>query len=99
MFAATARPIVAAASLSWGASGRCSEGSIPGLRSGRLKERLQMVEHAVGDPLLGGALQPQRLPPGGEDRHRVVGGVEADPGLRDVVYDDRVQALAVQLAP
>jgi hypothetical protein len=34
---------------------------------------------------------------GGEDRDLVVGGVEADVAARDVVDDDRVQALAREL--
>ena len=38
-----------------------------------------------------------RLAAGGEDRHLVVGHVEADVGARDVVDDDGVEALAGEL--
>src|SRR5215470_17017596 len=54
-----------------------------------LQEARDLVEDRRGDLLLGGA-RHAAVAVGLDQRHLVVGGVEADPRLRDVVVDDEV---------
>src|SRR3954447_1088992 len=94
----TTRCAVAAADSSSAGATRSSGsiGSIPGVVLLRHKNRLNCVQDGARDLGLPGP-RHLGLATGRDDRDLVLGRVEADPRLGDVVEDHGVEALALQL--
>ena len=69
-----------------------------GAAAGSAKKRLHLVEDGRGDLLLR-RLRHCALAARGEERHLVVGRVEADPGTGHVVVDEQIGVLARALLP
>ena len=73
----------------------CSGGSIHLVS---LAQALGLFEHRSRDPELAGSRHPALGYPGGEDRDRVPGHLESDPGQQDVVYHQQIETFALALA-
>src|SRR5690349_1318477 len=95
MFAASARAVAANASNSCGAIGAGSDATV--LSSSNSNTFVDTRKDALCDHILTRAVKLVLAAVGGDDRHLVVGAVEADAGCGDVVDDDRVQRLALKL--
>src|SRR5205085_11961520 len=67
-----------------------------GAAAGSAKQALHLVEHPRGDLLLRGLLD-RALEARADERHLVVGRVEADVGARDVVEDEQIGPLPREL--
>ena len=77
---------------------RAARAQAPSRERAHRAQRLDGVEHRLGDRALGRG-RDMLLARRGDDRHLVVLRVEAHARLRDVVADDRVDRLALELLP